>query len=64
VWILSSFLECGTKYPWKELERQNSELRWKERPSRKSYLYVLFDMHEKKPRYFHSQKGYAKESLL
>jgi hypothetical protein len=34
VWILSSFLECGTKYPWKELQRQCSELRWKERPFR------------------------------
>jgi hypothetical protein len=25
VWILCSFLESGTKYPWKELQRQNSE---------------------------------------
>jgi hypothetical protein len=34
VWILHSFLEWGTKYPWKELQRQSSELRQKERPSR------------------------------
>jgi hypothetical protein len=29
VWILCSFLEWGAKYPWKELQRQSSELRWK-----------------------------------
>jgi hypothetical protein len=34
VWILQSFLEGGTKYPWKELQRQSSEQRLKERPSR------------------------------
>jgi hypothetical protein len=27
VWILCSFLEWGTNYPWKELQRQSSELR-------------------------------------
>jgi hypothetical protein len=25
VWILGSFLEGGTKYPWKELQRQSVE---------------------------------------
>jgi hypothetical protein len=30
VWILHSFLEWGTKYPSKELQRQSLELRWKE----------------------------------
>jgi hypothetical protein len=30
VWVLRSFLEWGTKYPWKELQRQRSELRGKE----------------------------------
>ena len=34
VWILCSSLEWGTKYPWKELQRQSSELRCKERPFR------------------------------
>jgi hypothetical protein len=34
MWILRSFLEWGTKYSWKELQRQSSELRQKERPSR------------------------------
>ena len=34
VWILRSFVEWGTKYPWKELQRQSSELRLKEGPSR------------------------------
>ena len=31
VWILRSFLEWETKYPWKELQRQSSELRQKGR---------------------------------
>jgi hypothetical protein len=30
----SFLLRMGTKYPWKELQRQSSELRQKERPSR------------------------------
>ena len=30
MWILRSFLEWGTKYPWKELQRQSSVLRKKE----------------------------------
>jgi hypothetical protein len=34
VWILHSFFEWGTKYPWKALQRQSAELRWKEEPSR------------------------------
>jgi hypothetical protein len=29
VWILQSFLEGETKYPWKELQRQSSEQRLK-----------------------------------
>jgi hypothetical protein len=33
-WVLHSFLEWGTKYPRKELERQTSELTWKEGPTR------------------------------
>jgi hypothetical protein len=32
--VQRSFLEWGTKYPWKELQRQSSELRLKERPSK------------------------------
>jgi hypothetical protein len=28
------FLEWGTKYQWKKLQRQSSELRWKEVPFR------------------------------
>ena len=34
VWIIWSFLEGGTKFPWKELQRQNLEQRLKERASR------------------------------
>jgi hypothetical protein len=34
VWILRSFFEGGTKYPWKELQRPSVELRLKEGPSR------------------------------
>ena len=34
MWILCSFLEWRTKYPWKELLRQILVLRQKERPSR------------------------------
>ena len=30
----SFLLKMEKKYPWKELQRQSSELRWKERPSR------------------------------
>jgi hypothetical protein len=33
-WIFCPFLELGTKYPWKELERQSLELRQKDGPSR------------------------------
>jgi hypothetical protein len=33
MWILHSFLEWGTKYPWKELKKPSSELRLKERQS-------------------------------
>ena len=34
MWIFRSFLEWGPKYPWKALQRQSAELRWKEEPSR------------------------------
>jgi hypothetical protein len=34
VWILLSFLGWRTKYPWNELQRQSSELRFKKGPSR------------------------------
>ena len=34
VWILQSFLEGGTKYPWEEIQRLSVEQRLKERPSR------------------------------
>ena len=34
MWILWSFLEGGTKYPWKEIQRQSVEQKLKERPSR------------------------------
>ena len=29
MWILHSSLEYGIKYPWKELQRQSLELRWR-----------------------------------
>ena len=34
VWILRSFLEGETKYPWEELQEQHEEQRLKERSSR------------------------------
>ena len=34
VWILRSFLEEGTKYTWKEIQRQSMEQRLKEKPFR------------------------------
>jgi exonuclease III len=34
VWILRFFLKWRIKYPWKELQRQSSELRHKKGPSR------------------------------
>jgi hypothetical protein len=33
-WILRSFLEGETEYPWEEIQRQSVEQRLKERPSR------------------------------
>jgi hypothetical protein len=38
VWTLCPFLELGTKHPWKELQRQNLELRQKEGPSRDCHI--------------------------
>ena len=37
VWTLCTFLELGTKHPWKGLQRQSLELRWEEGPSRDSH---------------------------
>ena len=34
MWIVLSFLEGGTKYSWKEIQRQSVKQRLKERPSR------------------------------
>jgi hypothetical protein len=34
VWTLCPFIELGTKHPWKKLQRQSLELRWKDWPSR------------------------------
>jgi hypothetical protein len=47
-----SFLEWGTKYPWKELQRKSSELRQKEGsskdcPTQASFLYTTT-----KPRHY------------
>ena len=38
VWILWSFLEEGTKYPWEELQRQSIEQRLKERPGDPTHI--------------------------
>ena len=43
VWILHSFLEWGTKYPWKELQGQSLELRQKEGPSSLAFNCIMFD---------------------
>jgi hypothetical protein len=33
MWILWSFLEVGSKYPWEEIQKQNLEQKLKERTS-------------------------------
>ena len=51
-WILFSFLEWGTKYPWKELQRQSLRLRQKERPSRDCATRVSIAYTTTKPRHY------------
>ena len=50
VWIRQSFLESGTKYPWKELQRQSVEQRMKERPSRDCPIWESIPYTVTKPR--------------
>jgi hypothetical protein len=38
VWTLCPSLEVGTKHPWKELQRQSLELRWKDGPCRDCHI--------------------------
>jgi hypothetical protein len=52
VWISHSFLEWGTKSPWKELQIQSSQLRWKERPSRDCPTQGSLPYTTRKPRHY------------
>ena len=38
VWTLCPSLKLGTKHPWKELQRQSLELRWKDGPCRDCHI--------------------------
>jgi hypothetical protein len=49
--IFCSFLEWGTKYTWKELQRQSSELRCKEVPCRDCPTWGSIPYTITKPRY-------------
>jgi len=51
VWILCSFLEWETKYPWKELQRQSLEQSLKELPSRYSPTWGTIPWTTIKPRH-------------
>jgi hypothetical protein len=65
VWILNSFLEWGTKYPWKELQRQSSELRRKEGPSRDCPTWGSIPYTTTKPsHYCLCQKDFAERTLI
>jgi hypothetical protein len=50
VWILQSFLEGGTKYPWEEI--QSVEERLKERPSRDCFTWGSIPYAVIKPRHY------------
>jgi hypothetical protein len=52
VCILLSFLEYGTKYPWRELQRQSSELRQKKGPPRDCPIQGSIPYTTTKPRHY------------
>jgi hypothetical protein len=65
VWIIQSFLEEGTKYPWKELQRQSVEQRMKEWPPRDCPTWESIPYTVTKPRhYFGCQQALADKSLI
>jgi hypothetical protein len=64
VWILCPSLELGTKYPWKELQRQSSELKQKERPSRDCSTQGSIPYTTAKPRHYCTcQQDFADRTL-
>jgi hypothetical protein len=52
VWILHSFLEWGTKCPWKELQRKSSDLRQNEGPPRDCLTCGSIPLTTTKPRHY------------
>jgi hypothetical protein len=52
VWILRSFLDRGTKYPWEEIQRQNVEQKLNERPSKDCPAWGTIPCTVIKPRYY------------
>ena len=62
---LRSFLEGGTKYPWKELQRQSLEQRLKERPFRACPNWGSIPYTVTKPRHYCGcQQVLADRSLI
>jgi hypothetical protein len=62
--VLHSFLEWGTKYSWKELQRQSSVLRWKERSSRVYPTLASIPYTTNKSRHYYiCQKDFADRTL-
>jgi hypothetical protein len=62
---ICSFLEWGTKYPRKELQRQSSELRRKERPSRDYPTQGSIPYTTTKPRHYYiCQKDFVDRTLI
>jgi hypothetical protein len=61
----SFLLRMGKKYPWKELQRQSLELRWKERPSRECPTRGFIPYTITKPRHYCIfQKDFADRTLI
>ena len=62
---LSSFLEWRTKYPWKELQRQSSELSGNKGPSRDCPMLGSILYTTSKPRHYCiCQKDFADRTLI
>jgi hypothetical protein len=65
VWILLSFLEGESKYPWQEIQRQSVEQRLKERQPKGCPTWWSIPYTVTKPRYYGGgQQVLADRSLI
>jgi hypothetical protein len=65
VWILQSFLEGRTKYPWKEIQRKSVEQSMMERPPRDYLTWGSIPYTVTKPKHYCGcQKVLADRSLI